>query len=82
MTLERSARERRKNPTSPGLARFTAGFMQMTWKSAVSSTAAASQPLAWAHSHLGEEEEKQKLGVTTASLLRKAHDYLSEAEMF
>ena len=29
--------------------------------------------LAWAHSHLEEEEEKQRLGVTTPSLVRKEH---------
>lgn len=50
MAPECSAREGRKHPTSPCLVHFTAGFMQMTWKSAVSSAVAASR--AWAHSHL------------------------------
>lgn len=42
MAQEYLAREGRKLLTSPCLVHFTAGFMQMTWKSAVSSAVVAS----------------------------------------
>lgn len=79
MAPECSAREGRKHPTSPCLVNFTAGFVQMTWKSAVSSAVAASCLGSFTP---GRRGEKQKLGVTTASLVRKAHEYLSDAGMF